>query len=78
MAAVKMYAHIEESDVRRLMLNHSNKSIALMDYSKFDVLAVSQFAKIDEIDVVVTDEEAPEESVKILREADVHVDVVSL
>ncbi|WP_020008241.1 DeoR/GlpR family DNA-binding transcription regulator [Salinicoccus albus] len=70
--------HIEESDIRRLMLNHSNKSIALLDYSKFDVLAISQFAKIDEIDVVVTDEDAPEESIKLLREADVHVDVVDI
>lgn len=69
--------HIEESDIRRLMVDHANISFALMDYSKFNVLAAAQFANKHELDIVVTDDQAPNESIHLLRDAGVQVKVVT-
>lgn len=70
--------HIGEADVRRLMINRANTSFALMDYSKYDIVAVTQFANVGDMEVVITDEKAPENAIEYLKKQGVTIDKVKV
>lgn len=69
--------HINESDFRRKMIKHAKTSYALADYTKMDVVAIYKSADIHEIEVLVTDQKAPEPIVQTLKENGVEVIVAS-
>lgn len=47
--------HVEEAGARRIMIERSNKVIAVADYSKFGVKALTKVCDLKDIDVLVTD-----------------------
>lgn len=46
---------IYEADLKRLCVNSSSKTIALIDHTKFDTNSISSYASIDDINLVITD-----------------------
>lgn len=70
--------HVGESEIRRLMMKKAKETYALIDYSKFDVTAFTKVAGIDEIDVVITDAQAPQSIVQQLEENGVEVILVEI
>lgn len=60
--------HMGESEVSRLMMIHSQKTILMADYSKFNTVAMNQVASIEEVDVLITDENTDQEILNQLRE----------
>lgn len=50
--------HIEETNLRRVMLERSQKVIGLTDYSKFGVTAMNEVCPLSRLDILVTDTRA--------------------
>ncbi|KHD85270.1 DeoR/GlpR transcriptional regulator [Bacillus ginsengihumi] len=50
-----------EVELKRKMVSVASKVIALLDHSKMDKSSIATFARPDEIDLLITDKEAPEE-----------------
>ncbi|MCU1437039.1 MAG: hypothetical protein JWP66_126 [Naasia sp.] len=65
-----------EAQVRRWMAESAGRIVALLDSSKFGVVSTTTVAAAAEIDVLVTDEGAPEDMLDALRELGVDVRVV--
>jgi DeoR/GlpR family transcriptional regulator of sugar metabolism len=65
-----------EVAVKRDMVTHARQVIAIVDSSKWGQVGFASFASIDEIDCVITDEDAPSDMVTALRGADVDVMIV--
>ena len=59
--------HIQEANIRRMMIERSDKVIALADYSKFEVTAMNHVCPLSDVDVLVTDSSAPEKIIQELR-----------
>jgi DeoR family transcriptional regulator of aga operon/DeoR family fructose operon transcriptional repressor len=47
--------HVDEAQVRKIMIKRSNKVIAVTDYSKFGVKAFCHVCPLSKIDVLITD-----------------------
>jgi DeoR/GlpR family transcriptional regulator of sugar metabolism len=62
-----------EVAVKRDMVAHARQVIAIVDSSKWGQVGFASFASIDEVDCVITDEDAPPDMVSTLREAGVDV-----
>lgn len=60
--------HMGESEVSRLMMNHSAKKIMLADYSKFNTISMNRVATVEEVDVLITDSNTDQEILNQLRE----------
>jgi DeoR family fructose operon transcriptional repressor len=56
----------EEHTIKRAMIEHAHRVVALVDQSKFGNVQMFSFAAFDEIDVLVTDTRADAEDVKFL------------
>lgn len=56
--------HVEEAGTRRLMIEQSNKVIAVADYSKFGVKAFTKVCDLSDVDVLVTDWNVDEQLLK--------------
>jgi DeoR/GlpR family transcriptional regulator of sugar metabolism len=50
---------VQEANLRRLMIEHSNEVIAAADYSKFGVIAMNHSCPIEKINILVTDWTTP-------------------
>lgn len=59
--------HVEEAGTRRLMIEQSNKVIAVADYSKFGVKAFTKVCDLSDVDVLVTDWNVDEHLIKKYR-----------
>ncbi len=68
--------HMGEAEVSRLMMNNSQKTIMMADYTKFKSIAMNQVASIEEVDVLVTDSNTDEEILTQLRERNKKVIIV--
>jgi DeoR family fructose operon transcriptional repressor len=68
--------HIDEADLRRLMLSHAKEKYALVDHSKMYITAFYKSADIQDVDVVITDSGAPLNLIKALQCQGVEVIVV--
>jgi len=64
---------IDEAEVKRIMIQNSQESIVLADYSKFSQIYTSSFASSVEIDRIITDVEAPLDQVEALRKDEIEV-----
>src|SRR5690606_13462398 len=51
--------HLNESEFRRMMIEHAKKTYALADHSKMDIVAIYKSADLHEIDVLITDGKTP-------------------
>ncbi len=54
----------EDAELKRRVINKSEKVVLLMDSQKVGITSNFTFAKVDEIDVIITDESLDEESRK--------------
>ena len=62
-----------EAAAKRAMIASAHRVVVLADSSKFGVETTVRFAALDDVDVVITDSDAPEDDVKALRDAGVEV-----
>ena len=70
--------HIGEARLHRQLIKNARQSIALVDSSKFGNRAMTNLCTLEEIDVVITDSNAPKHMVTALRQAGVHVIIAQL
>jgi DeoR family fructose operon transcriptional repressor len=64
---------IDESEVKRMMIQNAQETIVLADHSKFSHVFTSCFAEVTAVDRVITDIGAPLECVESLRRNEVEV-----
>ena len=57
---------MEDASIKRLIISHAKKTIALMASSKFNLTALSKVCSLDDIDVLVTDQKPGDDLRKIL------------
>lgn len=69
--------NIFETAISRLAIEHSQKAIMLADHSKFGTIAENKTAGFDEIDLLITDEHAPAETVSTLQRTGLAVTTVT-
>lgn len=65
-----------EIKVKRAMYNSAARVIGLFDSSKFGQRSLARLLHTEELDVLVTDEQAPSEIVQAIRDKGVRVDIV--
>jgi len=65
--------HLEEADVRRLMMERAKETIAMTDSTKLGVTAFHKVADAEALSALVTDGEADPEMLRRLEEAGVRV-----
>jgi DeoR/GlpR family transcriptional regulator of sugar metabolism len=65
-----------EVSVKRDLVARARQVVAIVDSSKWGQVGFASFASIDEVNCVITDEEAPSGMVSALREAGVEVVIV--
>lgn len=70
--------HLDEANLRRQVIQNARQVIALADYSKFGIRAVSNVCGLEDIDVLITDEKAPKEMLDELEKRGVRVVVAAL
>ena len=70
--------HIGEARLHRRLIKNARQSIALVDSSKFGNRAMTNLCTLEEIDVVITDSNAPKHMVTALRQAGVQVIIAQL
>jgi DeoR/GlpR family transcriptional regulator of sugar metabolism len=63
----------DEVVVKREWVGHTRRVIAIVDSSKWGRVGFASFASIDQVDCIITDEDAPPDLVAALREAGVEV-----
>lgn len=68
--------HIDESDVRQLMIKHANRTFGIVDFSKFGVTAFTKVCDVQDFDVLITDDKAPASMILQLRELGVEVEII--
>lgn len=64
--------------VKRLMMERAKRVVFLMDSKTFGKESFASLASFDEIDVLVTDDGAPEEMIRMIHDRGVRVDVVGV
>ena len=65
----------EQAGIKRRMMSLADEAVLLADSSKFGVRAVEFFAKLADVDVIVTDSGASSPTIASLRKAGVRVEV---
>lgn len=48
-----------EVELKRIVVKHSHKTIALIDSSKFDVVSTASFCSSENVDTIITDDKVP-------------------
>lgn len=63
----------EEAQLNAAMVKHARKKVAVVDHSKFGIIAGWRICSTDELDVLVTDSAATDEMVAPFEEAEIEV-----
>lgn len=63
----------EEAQLNSMMVKHAQKKIAVVDHSKFGIVAGWKICSTDELDVLVTDSTVADDMIEPFRQADVQV-----
>ena len=71
-------ANPAESALKEIMISNATRVVALVDSSKFGRSALSYFAPVTELDVIVTDSGADARTLRALRERGIDVRVAPL
>lgn len=66
-------ADSQEAAIKTAMITNAHKVVVLCDSTKMGTDYLVSFGSVDQIDVVITDSNAPESFVQALRERNVHV-----
>ena len=66
---------LEDTEVKRALIARSKTSVVLLDSSKFDRMSVALVARLEDIDVLVTDRPPPERLSQALETAGVRVEL---
>jgi len=61
---------------KRIIVEKAKKRIGLVDSSKWGILSLGSFAAPDEIDILITDKNAPAESIDNARQAGIDIKIV--
>lgn len=73
-----MDPHPLDAEIKAVIRKISGKTVLLMDSSKFEKTSMVQTFQIKDIDVLITDNNAPEEIISQIRKTGVHVDIVEV
>lgn len=65
--------NITEADTKRKMIESSKEVILLADSSKFGKVSFAKFAKLREIDIIITDNQIEDDVVKSIRDQGVEI-----
>jgi DeoR family transcriptional regulator of aga operon len=63
----------EEAQLNSMMVKHAQKKIAVVDHSKFGIVAGWKICSTEELDVLVTDSTVADDMIEPFRQADVQV-----
>ena len=66
---------LEDTEIKKVLITRSRKSIVLGDSTKFERMSVAPVARPDEIDILITDKEPPGNLRKVLGDAGVRVEI---
>ncbi len=58
-----------EAEVKKAMMEHSKKTVVLSDSSKFQKSAIMEFCEWKDVDLLITDDGAPEDQVREIRKS---------
>ncbi len=64
-----------EIQMKRAMHQCADQTVLLVDSSKFGICSLSQIIPLNEIDILVTDSDAPEASLNMLREIGIEIHI---
>ncbi len=70
--------HLNESQVRKCMLQHSQKHIFLMDHTKFSKISDNIFGSLRDLDVLITDQPLSQEWEQILQDHNITIDYAAV
>lgn len=65
-----------EAEVNRKMMEHSKSTIVVCDYTKIGRSSFTFISKVENIDLVVTNAQADEDEIRLLRDAGVNIMLV--
>jgi len=68
--------NIQEAEMKAAMVAACQIVVAVVDHTKLGEAALASFASVSEIDIVITDDQAPPESLAELRRAGVEIRLV--
>ena len=63
----------DEADVKRLLVNRCRQVIAIMDATKWGRVGLASFARVADIDTIITDHDAPPDLIAQVRAHGVEV-----
>ncbi len=65
----------EQAEFKRPLVQLCRRVIAVLDASKWGQVGIASFAELDEIDVVITDGEAPDDQIAHLRDSGIEIHI---
>ncbi len=68
--------NIYEADLKKLMIQRAKTRIALLDHTKLDNVSIASFAGKEDLNGIITDQNAPADLVEKYRAANLNVEVV--
>lgn len=68
--------HLGESEISKIMVKNSQKTIIMADYSKFNNVAMNKIASFKEIDLLITDDKVDMKIIKKMKEKKDNIIVV--
>lgn len=69
---------LENNELKRLLAEKAIKKIALVDHTKFGKKALFKISGFDQVDVVITDSNTPQEYIDQIRDKGIRVDLVTV
>ena len=70
--------NIYESELKKLLVNRSKKTIALLDYTKLEVISVANFAKIENINLLITDSFADSKLIQKYEAQNINISIAKV
>jgi len=65
--------HVDEAEIRRMMMGRAKENYALCDFSKFNVVAFTKVCELRDVDTVVVDKALPDKELAHFKEHGVQV-----
>ncbi len=60
--------NVYEVELKRTMVAHSKKVVAMLDYTKFGTVSTASFCRTQDIDLLLTDEKTPQDVIDLYRD----------
>lgn len=70
--------NIEDSQIKKILLQNASEKIIVADSAKFGVTTFNTVAPLDAVDTIVTDSEAPPDMVEVIRNQGIRVILADL